>query len=333
MAVGTRGTVKGIAPDQLASVGVQVMMCNTYHLLLRPGAETVRALGGLHRFTGWDGPIATDSGGFQVYSLADSARVEEGGVFFRSGVDGRELFLGPAESIRAQELLGGDLVMVFDECPSYPMDEKGARDSMERSLRWARACRGLHGASGQLLFGIVQGGTHRQLRLECAERLRELDFPAYAVGGLAVGESRELRREVLAYTVPALPENRPRYLMGVGMPGDLLDAIACGVDLFDCVLPTRNGRNGTAFTEEGRMILHNAVFARDERPIEPGCDCPACGRFSRGYLRHLLREGELLGLTLVSLHNLRFYNRFLERCRLAIGEGRFEAFRRSCPDY
>jgi queuine tRNA-ribosyltransferase len=327
MPVGTQATVKTLNPDQLREVGVALVLCNAYHLMLRPGADTVRALGGLHGFMTWDGPILTDSGGFQVFSLADLCEAMDEGVRFRSHLDGNEWFLTPELSMDVQEKLGADIIMALDECLEYPAEKERAADAMRRTVSWASRCKQAHGRSGQALFGIVQGCTYRDLREECAQRLVGIGFDGYAIGGVSVGEGPELMREVLSYTVEALPEQQPRYLMGVGLPEDLVDAITLGVDMFDCVVPTRNGRNGLAFTSEGRVRIRNLQHAESALPLDPACDCYTCQTFSRGYLRHLFQGDEILGLILLSLHNVRYFIRLMEESRRAIREGRFEAFR------
>ncbi len=322
MPVGTKGAIKGVTPAQLAATGTQIMLCNTYHLQLRPGPELVERLGGLQRFTGWERPMLTDSGGYQVFSLAQLAQIDEDGVSFQSHIDGARLRLDPETAMRIQEQLGADIIMAFDECPALPAPRERVREAVERTVRWAQRCRDAHRASErQWLFGIVQGGTDAELRAECAELLTAMGFDGYAVGGLSVGESHEEMVRVLDGLVARLPADRPRYLMGVGQPRDLLAAVQRGIDMFDCVLPTRNGRNAQAFTARGVVRLRNAVHREEEGPIEDGCDCYACGHFSRGYVRHLFLAEEMLGPTLVSLHNLRFFQRFMSRLRELIPAG------------
>ncbi|MHC4914224.1 MAG: tRNA guanosine(34) transglycosylase Tgt [Planctomycetota bacterium] len=323
MAVGTQGAAKSLSPDQLRASGVEVLLANAYHLALRPGAETVRALGGLHGFARWDGPTLTDSGGFQIWSLKGLSEISEEGARFRSHLDGSEHFFTPEGVIRLEETLGADMIMPLDECLEYPAERDRARLSAERTVRWAERSRA--SASGACaLFGIVQGGSYPELRVWSAERLVEMGFAGYAVGGLSVGEGPLVFREVLSCTLPVLPAEKPRYLMGVGEPEDLLKAVELGADMFDCVLPTRNGRRGQAFTGSGKIRLRNARFREDAAVIEPGCDCPACaGGFTRGYLRHLFSAGEVLGGTLVSAHNLRFFTRLTRAAREAIEAGRF----------
>lgn len=321
MPVGTKGAVKGIAPDQLRETGSQIVLANTYHLALRPGADVVAELGGLHRFMGWDGPILTDSGGFQVFSLAQLVEVDGDGVSFRSHIDGAPMRLDPPTAMRTQSLLGADIVMVLDHCPALPCPRCEVEAACERTVNWARSCRRLHERPDQWLFAVVQGGTDPALRRDCAGRLTEMGFDGYAIGGLSVGESFEERVGVVRSVAPLLPAECPRYLMGVGTPRDLLVAVAAGIDLFDCVIPTRNGRNAWAFTPAGSIRLRNQVHRADGGPIQPGCDCPACRRFSRGYLRHLFMTDEMLGPVLVSIHNLRFIQRFMARLRELISRG------------
>ena len=327
MPVGTQATVKTVAPVQLEEMGVKMVLCNAYHLSLRPGDDLVAKMGGLHAFMQWSHPICTDSGGFQVFSLADLRTVSESGVVFRSHLDGREIFLTPERCMAIENRLGADVIMILDECLPYPTEKAVARAAMERTLGWAARCKAAHRRDDQALFGIVQGCTFRDLRVECADRMAALDFPGYAVGGLSVGEGPELMEEMLGVTVARLSKDKPRHLMGVGRPVDLVTAVGLGVDMFDCVIPTRCGRNGLAFTSRGRVKVRNLAYREDGRPLDPDCDCLACRRFSRAYLRHLLVADEMLGLTLMSLHNIRYYMRLMERMRQAIVEGRFRAFR------
>ena len=332
MTVGTQGTVKGLTPDQVAATGALVVLGNTYHLLLRPGEKTVAALGGLHEFMQWPGPILTDSGGFQVFSLADINRIDDTGVTFKSHIDGSAVELTPQRSIAVQNDLGADIIMAFDECPDPNKPREYQVAAVERTLRWAEASLAAHARpDDQSLFAIVQGGTDEPLRQRCAEQLVGMNFPGYAVGGLAVGEGFEAMCATLDATTSLLPTNKPRYLMGVGFPRDIVEAVARGIDMFDCVLPTRNGRNAYAFTSAGPIRLRNAGFTRDTGPIEDGCDCYACRHFSRGALRHYFFAGEMLGPILVSVHNLRFYQRLMADLRGSIAAGRFEAFRRTDP--
>jgi len=326
MPVGTRGSIKGVLPELVRRTGTQIILSNTYHLLLRPGPEIVAELGGLHRFMGWDGPILTDSGGFQVFSLAQLAKIDETGATFRSHIDGQRVVLTPEGSISVQEMLGSDVAMVFDHVVGLPNERTVIKEAMERSLRWAERCKVAHSRKEQLLFAIVQGGLEPDLRIRCAEALINLGFDGYAVGGLSVGEPPQEMYRILDVTVPVLPRTRPRYLMGVGRPVDLIEAIYRGIDMFDCVIPTRNGRNAMAFTDDGPMRMRNARYERDPRPIDPTCPCPACS-FSRGYIRHLFMVKEMLGPILLTLHNLTYYQRLIQRARSAICEGRFCEFR------
>jgi queuine tRNA-ribosyltransferase len=326
MPVGTQASVKGLEIDQLRATGAQMVLGNTYHLALRPGEETVAALGGLHRFMGWDGPILTDSGGFQLYSLAHLIRVTEEEAVFRSHIDGRLVAISPERAVAIQEALGSDVAMVLDHVVGLPNSHEAVRDATERTVRWARRCREAARRPDQSLFAIVQGGLDPDLRTTCARQLRELDFAGYAVGGLSVGEEPADMLRMLDVTMPELPADRPRYLMGVGRPTDLLEAIARGIDLFDCVMPTRNGRNAMAFTDFGPLRLRNAKYERDDRPLEQGCPCAACRR-SRAYLRHLFMAREMLGPILLSIHNLTYYQRLLADARAAIEADRFTEFR------
>ncbi|MGY6517636.1 MAG: tRNA guanosine(34) transglycosylase Tgt [Lysobacteraceae bacterium] len=334
MPVGTYGSVKAMTPRDLRGLGAQMILGNTFHLFLRPGLEIIQDHGGLHGFNNWDGPILTDSGGFQVFSLAQRRRITEQGVHFASPVDGAKVFLGPEESMHIQKVLDADVVMIFDECTPYPATEAVARESMELSLRWAQRSKRAHEGNDAALFGIVQGGVHHELRTRSAGALVDIGFDGYAVGGLAVGEPEGERNAMLDHTCPQLPADRPRYLMGVGRPQDIVEAVARGIDMFDCVMPTRHARNGHLFTAGGPINIRNRRFARDLRPIEPGCDCHACaggpgGRgYTRAYLRHLERCGEPLFPILATHHNLRHYQRLMAGIRAAVDAGRFEAFRR-----
>ena len=328
MPVGTIGSVKGLAPDQLRQAGVEMVLANTYHLALRPGPDVVADLGGLHRFMGWDGPILTDSGGFQVFSLAKLSRLDERQVVFRSHIDGALLELSPERAVAIQEQLGADCIMCLDECPPHDVPEERLREAVDRTTRWALRCRDAQQRSDQALFGIVQGGTNRALRERSAEGLLPLEFPGYAVGGLSVGEDPAQMYATLDWTVPLLPRDKPRYLMGVGRPVDLVEAVLRGIDLFDCVLPTRNGRNAMGFTQAGPVRLRNQMYQRDERPIDPTCGCPVCRQFSRAYLRHLFLVNEMLGPILLSWHNLAYYQSLLAGLRQAIRENRANEFRR-----
>jgi len=329
MPVGTAASVKALGPDDLEDIGVGILLANTYHLFLRPGHEIIRNLGGLHRFMGWNRPILTDSGGFQVYSLATLRTLSEEGVVFRSHIDGSEHVLGPEKAMAVQEALGSDIVMAFDECPPYPSEYAYVRDSMELTTRWARRCRDRGVGENQALFGIVQGGVYRDLRIASAEALLELGFEGYAIGGLSVGENKETRERVIAETVPHLAPDRPVYLMGVGTPEDIVEAVRLGVDMFDCVLPTRNARNGSLFTAEGRITIKNAQYAQDARPIEEACGCYTCRHFSRAYLRHLFMAREILAYRLNTIHNLYYYARLMEALRTAIRNDELESFCRT----
>jgi queuine tRNA-ribosyltransferase len=322
MPVGTAATVKGVDIGRVAGTGAGMLLANTYHLHLRPGEEVVGAAGGLARFMGWDGPTLTDSGGFQVFSLAKQVKVTDAGARFRSHLDGAVIDLNPEAAVRIQERLGADIAMQLDHVVALPAPRGDVAIAMRRSLAWAERCREAHRRTDQALFGIVQGGLEPDLRAESAERLRALDLPGYAVGGLSVGEGPEAMLAALRVTVPHLPEDRPRYLMGVGRPTDIVAAVAEGIDMFDCVLPTRCGRNSLAFTFHGQVRLRNARYVGDDRPLEPDCPCPAC-RHGRGYLRHLFIAGEMLGPILLSIHNLTFYQRLLARLRTAILADRF----------
>jgi len=326
MPVGTVATVKGLEIEQLRETGAQMVLANTYHLTLRPGEQVVADLGGLHAFMGWDGPILTDSGGFQIFSLGHISKVTEQEAVFRSQIDGRLLAISPERAVAIQEALGSDVAMVLDHVVELPNDAAVVRDACERSIRWAARCRAAARRTDQALFAIVQGGLDADLRGECAAALAKLDFPGYAVGGLSVGEPPCEMYRILEATVPQLPGDRPRYLMGVGRPEDLLEAIARGIDLFDCVMPTRNGRNAMAFTDAGPMRLRNLKYERDPRPLQEGCPCPACRR-SRAYIRHLFMAGEMLGPILLSIHNLTYYQQLMTGAREAIAADRFAAFR------
>ncbi len=326
MPVGTRATVKGVTAPQLREIGAQVVLANTYHLFLRPGADVVREAGGLHRFMGWDGAILTDSGGFQVFSLADTVKLHDGGVEFRSILDGSPHFWTPEDNMAVQQDLGADIAMVLDVCPPYPADEHTVAEAVRRSAEWAARCRAAHTREDQALFGIVQGGVFPHLRAESVERTVAVGFPGYGIGGYSVGEPHGLMLESLAPVASALPADRPRYLMGVGNPTSMLEAIALGVDMFDCVLPTRTARTGTAFSSTGRMNLRNAQYARDFGPLDPGCACPTCTGYTRAYLRHLVTTKEMLGATLLSVHNLHVLLDLAGQARDAVVAGRYRAF-------
>lgn len=329
MPVGTQATVKTITPDELRDeIKAKIILSNTYHLYLRPGDELVAEAGGLHKFMNWDGAILTDSGGFQVFSLSDLRNISEEGVKFKSHLDGSAHFISPEKSISIQNNLGSDIMMAFDECVPYPADYEYTKASMERTTRWAKRCKEAHkNPDKQGLFGIVQGGMYNDLRKESARQLVELDFPGYAVGGLSVGEPAELMYEVLENTTPYLPEDKPRYLMGVGTPDYLIEAVLRGIDMCDCVLPTRIARNGTAMTANGKVVVRNATYERDWTPLDPECDCYTCRNFTRGYIRHLVKCGEILGARLISIHNVRFLVRLMENVRKAIEEDRLLEFR------
>ena len=326
MPVGTLASVKGLEIEQLRGTGTQMVLANTYHLALRPGEQVVEELGGLHAFMGWDGPILTDSGGFQIFSLAHLSKISEQEAVFRSHIDGRLLAISPERAVAIQEALGSDVAMVLDHVVQLPNEPAVVRDACQRSIRWAARCRHAARRGDQAQFAIVQGGLDAELRAECAEELRKLDFAGYAVGGLSVGEAPCEMYRILDATVPHMPADRPRYLMGVGRPEDLLEGIARGIDLFDCVMPTRNGRNAMAFTDAGPIRLRNLQYERDARPLEEGCPCPACRR-SRAYIRHLFMAGEMLGPILLSIHNLTYYQRLLAAARAAIEADRFAAYR------
>jgi queuine tRNA-ribosyltransferase len=337
MPVGTRGTVKGVLPRQLREAGVQMILANTYHLLLRPGAQVVRDLGGLHRFMGWDGPILTDSGGFQVFSLKSLRRIDRDEVEFASHIDGARVRLGPGIATRVQNQLGADIIMAFDECVELPCSREPMQDVVDRTIRWAGQSKAAHERDDQWMFGIVQGGTDKQLRSYCCEKLIELDFPGYAIGGLSVGESHEQMIETVAFTAPLLPKDRPRYLMGVGTPRDLVAAIGAGIDMFDCVMPTRNARHSSAFTRSGTLKLRNEQYKLQTAPLDEECDCYTCRNFSRGYLRHLFmvddKQPEIAGPVLVSLHNIAFFQWLMAQARAAVSEDRYETWARQWADY
>ena len=318
MPVGTQATVKTFTPEELKSCGAQIILSNTYHLHLRPGEDLVAEAGGLHRFMNWDRPILTDSGGFQVFSLAELRKLTEDGVEFRSHLDGSRHYFSPEVSIGVQEKLGSDIMMQFDECSPYPCDYERARKAMHRTLRWLDRCMKAKTRSDQALFGIVQGAFYEDLRIECAREMAKLDLPGFGIGGLSVGEPKEVMYKMLEAIAPYMPEHKPRYLMGVGSPDCLVEGVLRGVDMFDCVLATRVARNGTAFTRKGRLVIRNAAYAHDFGPMEEGCDCYACRNFSRAYIRHLFKAEEILALRLISIHNVRFLLRQMEEIRAAI---------------
>ena len=333
MPVGTRGTVKACTPETLSEhIQAEIILANTYHLYLRPGHEIVQEAGGLHSFMGWHRPILTDSGGFQVFSLGPLRTITEEGVAFRSTIDGTEHFISPERSIEIQNALGADIIMAFDECPALPNDYTYLKDSMEMTLRWAERCREAHRNTDQLLFGIVQGGMERDLRQASIDGTVSIGFPGYAVGGLSVGEEKDLMYETLAYVAPLLPEDKPRYLMGVGTPEDLVYGVRCGIDMFDCVMPTRNARNGSLFTTAGIIRIRNTKYKRDFSPLDAECSCYTCQNFTRAYLRHLHIENEILGSQLHTLHNLHFYVSLMRGIRHTICDGSFAALADSGPD-
>ncbi|MDE0012527.1 MAG: tRNA guanosine(34) transglycosylase Tgt, partial [Candidatus Poribacteria bacterium] len=333
MPVGTRGTVKACTPETLSEqIRAEIILANTYHLYLRPGQEIVQETGGLHSFMGWHRPILTDSGGFQVFSLGPLRTITEEGVAFRSTIDGTEHFISPERSIEIQNALGADIIMAFDECPALPNEYTYLKNSMEMTLRWAARCKEAHRHPDQLLFGIVQGGMERDLREASVDATVSIDFPGYAIGGLSVGEEKDLMYETLAYVVPLLPEGKPRYLMGVGTPEDLVYGVRCGVDMFDCVMPTRNARNGSLFTTAGIIRIRNTKYKRDFAPLDAECTCYTCRNFTRAYLRHLHVENEILGSQLHTLHNLHFYISLMRGIRRAICDGNFAALADSGPD-
>lgn len=338
MNVGTVAAIKGaVSTEDLEQIGTQIELSNTYHLHVRPGDEVVKKLGGLHKFMSWNKPILTDSGGFQVFSLAGLRSIKEEGVTFHSHIDGRKIFMGPEESMQIQSNLASTIAMAFDECPPALADKDYVRQSVDRTTRWLQRCQAemnrLNSLEDtinreQLLFGINQGAIYPDIRIEHAKRIAELDLPGYAIGGLAVGESHEQMYHILDETVPYLPDNKPTYLMGVGTPANILEAVDRGVDFFDCVYPTRNGRHAHLYTRYGKINLLNARYETDDRPVEEGCGCPACRRYSRAYIRHLLKAKEMLGMRLCVLHNLYFYNHLMEDIRTALDEGRFAAFKK-----
>ena len=337
MNVGTAAAIKGaVATTDLKEIGTQVELSNTYHLHVRPGDKIVKQMGGLHKFMNWDRPILTDSGGFQVFSLAGLRKIKEEGVTFRSHIDGHKIFMGPEESMQIQSNLASTIAMAFDECPSSVAERSYVEDSVARTTRWLARCKtemarlnSLEDTinKNQLLFGINQGGTYDDLRIEHMQAIAELDLPGYAIGGLAVGESTEVMYHILDVVLPHAPEHKPRYLMGVGTPSNIIEGVARGIDFFDCVMPTRNARHGHLFTHNGIMNIMNAKYQTDDRPIEEGCQCPTCRRFSRAYLRHLLKSGEMLSQRLLVMHNLWFYNHLMQEIRDALDNGTFEAYR------
>jgi len=328
MPVGTLATVKTMSPEELKSIGAQIILSNTYHLYLRPGEELIKKAGGLHKFMNWDRSILTDSGGFQVFSLGPLRTITEEGVTFKSHIDGSTHFMSPEKAVKIQEALGSDIAMVFDECAPYPSDYNYAKEAMHRTHRWAKRCKDAHQRVDQVQFGIVQGSTYADLRVESAKYLTDLDFPGYAIGGLSVGEPKPLMYEMLEVLEPHLPLEKPRYLMGVGSPDALIEGVLRGIDMFDCVLPTRIARNGTVFTKYGKLVVRNAAYKEDFRPIEDDCQCYTCRNYSRAYIRHLLHNDEVLGIRLTTIHNLHFLINLMREIRKAIKEDRLISFAR-----
>ncbi|WP_217586830.1 tRNA guanosine(34) transglycosylase Tgt [Lentibacillus saliphilus] len=330
MPVGTLATVKTMSPEELKEMDAGIILSNTYHLWLRPGEDIVKEAGGLHKFMNWDRPILTDSGGFQVFSLSERRKIEEAGVHFRSHLNGEKLFLSPEKAMHIQNALGSDIMMALDECPPYPAEHAYMKKSVERTSRWAERCLAAHERKGdQGLFGIIQGGEYEDLRKQSAQDLVSLDFPGYAVGGLSVGEPKDVMNRVLEFTTPLMPTNKPRYLMGVGSPDSLIDGAIRGIDMFDCVLPTRIARNGTCMTSNGRLVVRNAKFERDYRPIDEQCDCYTCRNYSRAYIRHLIKCNETFGFRLTTYHNLYFLLNLMKQVRTAISEDRLGDFKQA----
>ena len=329
MPVGTQATVKSITPEELEEeIKAQIILSNTYHLYLRPGDELVKEAGGLHKFMNWNKPILTDSGGFQVFSLGDLRKITEEGVEFKSHLDGSKHVFTPESVMKTEEDLGADIIMAFDECVGYPATYEYTRKSMERTTRWAKRCKDAHkNIEKQSLFGIVQGGMYKDLREKSAKDLVEMDFPGYAVGGLSVGEDLETMKDILSFTTPFLPKDKPRYLMGVGSPDYLLEAVLSGIDMCDCVLPTRIARNGTAFTSHGKVVVRNATYERDFTPLDPECDCYTCKNYTRAYIRHLVKANEILGIKLLSIHNLKFLTNLMKNVRIEIENDNFANFK------
>ncbi|HBV97048.1 MAG: queuine tRNA-ribosyltransferase [Peptococcaceae bacterium BICA1-7] len=328
MPVGTQATVKAMTPEEVRDIGGRLILSNTYHLYMRPGHGLVEEAGGLHRFMNWPGPILTDSGGFQVFSLGPLRKIEEEGVWFRSHIDGSEHYFSPERVVEIQEALGSDIAMAFDECAPYPSTHEYALRAVERTTRWARRCKEAHRREDQALFGIIQGGVFKDLREKSAKELIEIDFPGYGIGGLSVGEPKDLMYESLENTIPLIPPGKPRYLMGVGSPDCLLEGVARGVDMFDCVLPTRIARNGTVFTHDGKLVVRNAEYARDFRPLDPDCDCYTCRNYTRAYVRHLIKANEILGVRLTTIHNLYFTLRLMHNIRVAIEQDSFSSYKK-----
>lgn len=328
MPVGTQGTVKSLRPDDLQTCGAQIILGNTYHLYLRPSHETIRKLGGLHTFMNWPGPILTDSGGFQVYSLGTLRKILPDGVMFQSHIDGSRHFLTPEKAIEIQEALGSDIMMCLDECTPYPATLQQTRDSLDLTMKWAKKCAEAKTNPDQALFGIVQGGTYLDLRRQAVEQIVPIGFDGYALGGVSVGEPKEIMYTITDEITPLLPSNRPRYLMGVGMPADIVHAVSCGIDLFDCVIPTRSARHGLLFTNSEKIVIKNARWREDDHPLDETCDCYTCKNYSRGYLRHLYIAGEILAMILNTIHNIRHYMQLMEKMRTAISENRFSEFKK-----
>ena len=329
MPVGTQATVKTLSPADLVDLGAEIILSNTYHLFLRPGHELIKEFGGIQKFMGWNRPVLTDSGGFQVFSLAELRKITEEGVTFQSPIDGgAKHLITPEYAVEIQEALGADIIMAFDECTPYPATRDYAQESLERTLRWARRCHDAKRETGQALFGIVQGGIYPDLRKLSADALVDIGFEGYAIGGLSVGETKPMMYEMIEATVPSLPGDQPRYLMGVGTPEDLVEGVDRGIDLFDCVMPTRNARNGTFFTSFGKLVIRNAQYERDHQPIDPGCGCYTCRNFTRAYVRHLFNANEILALRLGTIHNVFYYLNLMQNVRLSIEQGRFWEFKK-----
>ena len=329
MPVGTQATVKSMTPEELKEVGAQIILANTYHLFLRPGHELIKEAGGLHKFMHWDRPILTDSGGFQVFSLGALRTISEEGVEFRSHLDGSKQFLSPENAMEVENALGADIIMAFDECCPYPSTYEYTKKSMERTTRWAKRCKEAHSRKeDQGLFGIIQGGFYKDLRKQSAEELIKLDFPGYAIGGISVGEPKDEFLDILQYTTPLMPENKPRYLMGVGTPDYLVEAAIAGIDMCDCVIPTRLARHGTAFTSKGKIVVRNAIYERDFNPLDDECDCYACKNYTRAYIRHLVKTNEILGIRLLSIHNIKFLTNLMDKVRIEIERDNLGSFRK-----
>ncbi|MEW6570713.1 MAG: tRNA guanosine(34) transglycosylase Tgt [Nitrospirota bacterium] len=326
MPIGTLGTVKAMSPDDLKNIGAEVILCNTYHLYLRPGHQIISSLGGIHKFINWDRTVLTDSGGFQVFSLSALRKIEKKGVYFKSHIDGSMHFIGPDEAMEIQSALGSDIAMVLDDCPPHPVSYEYASESLERTIKWAARCKELQ-RENQALFGIVQGGFYENLRIRCAEALGHIGFDGYAVGGLSVGEPKQDMYRMIYFTAPFLPSDKPRYLMGIGDLRDVLAGVEAGFDMFDCVMPTRNARNGTLFTSQGKLSIKREAFRADERYLDPDCDCYTCRNYSRGYLRHIFLSKEILSMRLNTIHNLRFYLNFFRNMRESIMKRKFVEFK------